>query len=582
VSDRKLKAEILRDVQTLYGSRLSGGGGGGGIEALTGDVTASGTGSVTATIAADAVTNAKLANMAANTLKGNNTGGSANPTDLTVSQVKTLLAISTSDVSGLGTLATQSGTFSGTSSGTNTGDQTSVSGNAGTATALQTGRTIAITGDVAYTSPAFDGTGNVTAAGTIQSGAVTLGKMANLAANSIVGNNTGSPATPLALTTAQVKTLLAIAAGDVSGLGTLATQSGTFSGTSSGTNTGDNAVNSLYSGLVSNATHTGEVTGATALTIANDAVTYAKMQNTLAGNVVLARADAAAGDIGEVSLAASQLLGRGSTGNVAAITVGSGLSMSGTTLSASGGGISDGDKGDITVSASGATWTIDNGAVTLAKVANVAANSFLANATGSPATVQEIATTRIPLFAGAITGTPSGTTYLRGDGAWATPAGGSGGDASFLFGGITTTSQSSTASWAAVTGSAITVVAGRTYSLRWRLRTYSAAATTGLRLRRVLGGGAVGTVLGWHALVMNAAVAMNGRASREGTVDTTSGASLGNATSSTTDSGTHWVDCLFTCTTGGTIGLEMQTEVNTSSCTIDGDGSYWEAVWRTT
>ena len=52
------------------------------------------------------------------------------------------------------------------------------------------------------------------------------------------------------------------------GLGSLATQSGTFSGTSSGTNTGDNAVNSLYSGLVSNATHTGDATGATALTLA--------------------------------------------------------------------------------------------------------------------------------------------------------------------------------------------------------------------------------------------------------------------------------------------------------------------------
>lgn len=51
------------------------------------------------------------------------------------------------------------------------------------------------------------------------------------------------------------------------GLGTLATQSGTFSGASSGTNTGDNAVNSLYSGLVSNATHTGDATGATALTV---------------------------------------------------------------------------------------------------------------------------------------------------------------------------------------------------------------------------------------------------------------------------------------------------------------------------
>lgn len=39
------------------------------------------------------------------------------------------------------------------------------------------------------------------------------------------------------------------------------------SGSSTGTNTGDNSVNTLYSGLVSNATHTGDATGATALTV---------------------------------------------------------------------------------------------------------------------------------------------------------------------------------------------------------------------------------------------------------------------------------------------------------------------------
>ena len=51
-------------------------------------------------------------------------------------------------------------TFSSTISG-------SVSGNAGTATTLATGRTIAITGDLSYTSPSFDGSANVTATGTL-------------------------------------------------------------------------------------------------------------------------------------------------------------------------------------------------------------------------------------------------------------------------------------------------------------------------------------------------------------------------------------------------------------------------------
>lgn len=47
--------------------------------------------------------------------------------------------------------------YSGTSSGTNTGDQTNISGNAGTATALQTARTITI----GATGRSFNGTGNI-------------------------------------------------------------------------------------------------------------------------------------------------------------------------------------------------------------------------------------------------------------------------------------------------------------------------------------------------------------------------------------------------------------------------------------
>jgi hypothetical protein len=65
--------------------------------ALTGDVTASQASNAT-TIATNVVTNTKLAQAPTLTLKGNNTGGTANVIDLTASQVKTMLSITGSDV----------------------------------------------------------------------------------------------------------------------------------------------------------------------------------------------------------------------------------------------------------------------------------------------------------------------------------------------------------------------------------------------------------------------------------------------------------------------------------------------------
>ena len=72
------------------------------------------------------------------------------------------------DSSGNFSAGTITAALTGNVTGNVTGDVTGdVTGNADTATALATGRTLAITGDLAYTSPSFDGSGNVTAAGTL-------------------------------------------------------------------------------------------------------------------------------------------------------------------------------------------------------------------------------------------------------------------------------------------------------------------------------------------------------------------------------------------------------------------------------
>ncbi len=92
------------------------------------------------------------------------------------------------------------------------------------------------------------------------------------------------------------------------------------------------------------------------------------------------------------------------------------LTTNGTTVSWAtvAGGVSDGDKGDITVSGTGALWTIDSGVVTLAKMANMATGSLIYRKTagsGAPE-VQTLATLKTDL---ALTNANSGDVSLAGE-----------------------------------------------------------------------------------------------------------------------------------------------------------------------
>lgn len=80
-----------------------------------------------------------------------------------------------------------------------------------------------------------------------------------------------------------------------------------ITGVNSGTNTGDNSANTLYSGLVTNATHSGDATGATALTLATVNANVGSFTNaniTINGKGLITAASTGSGGGGGITFSA--------------------------------------------------------------------------------------------------------------------------------------------------------------------------------------------------------------------------------------------------------------------------------------
>lgn len=408
----------------------------------SGDVTSVGDGAQT--IAADVVTNAKLANVATSTIKGRATAATGDPEDLTPAQVRTLINVAdgaqvnvatdlaytastrilasstgadvtlplfTSTEAGLVPLSgggtanflRADGTFAAPAGGgdmvlasaqTNSALKTFLNGTFGlrnvanTFTALFTNAitaartytlkdadgTLAFTSDITGVNSGTNtgdqtitltadvtGTGTGSFATTIAANAVTNTKLADMAANSFKINNTGAASDPIDGTVAQVKTLLAYTPADI-GAATAAQ---------------------------ANATHTGDATGATALTLATvnanvgsfglaasvaQFTVNAKGLITAAANLAISIASTAISDstaagrafLTAATAAAQTALLDPFTSALKGLVPASGggtanfLRADGTWAApGGGGGLTDGDKGDITVSSGGTVLTVD-------------------------------------------------------------------------------------------------------------------------------------------------------------------------------------------------------------------------------
>lgn len=315
----------------------------------------------------------------------------------------------------LGTLAFQSGTFSGshsgTSSGTNTGDQT-----------------ITLTGDVT-------GSGTGSFAATIANSSVTLAKMANMATSSILGRVTGSTGAPEVLSATQATSILNAFVGDSGSGGTKGLVPAPSSGDSSkylkGDGTWDTISSAGYGGTSTSSVSFGSGSKSWTTQTGLAYTVGARVRAIETGFSQWMEGTVTTYSGGTLTINVDLLSGIG-THTAWAFSI---AGVQGDT----GAGFTDADYGDITISGGVTSLTIDNGAVTLAKMANMATASFIGRTTGGTGAPEVLSATQATAILNSFVGdsgsggtkglvpaptTGDATKFLRGDATWVTISGG--------------------------------------------------------------------------------------------------------------------------------------------------------------
>jgi len=201
------KWKLFKDLQAAPTTTVNTSGTGYAVGTLVANLEGNVTGNVTGNTSGTALTVTQAAQSAITslgtltTLSVDNITINGNDISSTAGTDLTITPLSGQQIVLDGTIVVDAGVVTGATSITSTafvGDITGdITGNADTATALASGRTIASTGDVVWTSASFDGSGNVTGTAAIGTGvivnadinssaAIAFSKMADLTASRLL------------------------------------------------------------------------------------------------------------------------------------------------------------------------------------------------------------------------------------------------------------------------------------------------------------------------------------------------------------------------------------------------------------